>query len=93
MTLRFKHRTSVFYLCVAAGSLPGKVCAVRTAGYRKTYKKFTLFFPPATLTISNFAFCIYWFCMVLCVNRDYFQKQDDLCNGEVLFSLWYGLNS
>jgi hypothetical protein len=32
----------VFYLCVAAGSLPGKVCAVRTAGYRKTYKKLSL---------------------------------------------------
>jgi hypothetical protein len=39
MTLWFKHRTSVFYLCVAAGLLPGKVCAMRTVGYRKTYKK------------------------------------------------------
>jgi hypothetical protein len=42
MTLRFKHRTSMFYLCARAGLLPGKVCAVRAAGYRKTYKKLSL---------------------------------------------------
>jgi hypothetical protein len=43
MTLQFKYRTSVFYLCVAAGSLPGEVCAVRAADYRKTHKKLSLY--------------------------------------------------
>jgi hypothetical protein len=33
----------MFYLCAGAGSLPGKVRAVRTAGYRKTYKKLSLY--------------------------------------------------
>jgi hypothetical protein len=27
------------------------------------------------MTVSNYAFCIYWFCMVLTVNSDYFLKQ------------------
>jgi hypothetical protein len=44
MTLRLKYRTSVFYLCAGAGSLPGKVTAVRAAGYRKTYKKLSLYY-------------------------------------------------
>jgi hypothetical protein len=41
----------VFYLCIAAGSLPDKVCAVRTAGYCKPYKKFTLY-----ITMNNYFF-------------------------------------
>jgi hypothetical protein len=44
MTQQLKHRTSVFYLCVAAGSLPGKFSAVTAADYRKTYKKLSLYF-------------------------------------------------
>jgi hypothetical protein len=31
--------------------------------------------PLTALTVSNAAFCIYWFCMVLTVNSDYFLKQ------------------
>jgi hypothetical protein len=30
---------------------------------------------PSALTVSNAVFCIYWFCMVLIVNSDYFLKQ------------------
>jgi hypothetical protein len=32
-------------------------------------------YEPSALTVSNAAFCIYWFCMVLNVNSDYFRKQ------------------
>jgi hypothetical protein len=30
---------------------------------------------PSILTISNAAFCIYVFCMILSVNRNYFLKE------------------
>jgi hypothetical protein len=30
---------------------------------------------PAALTTSNTVFCIYGFCMILTVNRDYFLKE------------------
>jgi hypothetical protein len=32
-------------------------------------------YEPFDLTVSNAAFCIYWFCMVLTVNSDHFLKQ------------------
>jgi hypothetical protein len=43
------------------------------------------------MTISNSAFCIYGFCIILGLNGDYFLKRHfpfDLCNGEVWCSLW-----
>jgi hypothetical protein len=30
---------------------------------------------PSTLTVSKSAFCIYWFCMILAVNSNYFLEQ------------------
>jgi hypothetical protein len=51
--------------------------------------------PPAT-TVIHCLFCIYRFRMILTVNSDHFLKQHqplDLCDGEELFSLQYGLIS
>jgi hypothetical protein len=32
-------------------------------------------YEPSAVTVSNAAFCIYWFCMVLTVNSYYFLKR------------------
>jgi hypothetical protein len=51
---------------------------------------------PVDLSVMNSVLCIYGLCVILGPNRDYSFEQhepDDLCNGNVLFSLLYGMNS
>jgi hypothetical protein len=43
--------------------------------YLKPFKADWYLYAPATLTISNSAFCVYGFHMILSVNRDYLLKQ------------------